>query len=904
MISSNKKNTLLILILFFTCCTYSFGAVNKLKKVLIIDSFHRSYHWTEAISKGIEKELRKHFSDIEFHHEYMDAKRYTSSELLKIFKIKMLVKYKNIKFDLILADSLEAFDFMMASGKKTFGNTPFVFAGLYKIKPQQINGRKNYTGVIASINYTQSIDLSLRIIKNPSTYYVITDATATGDNYNKMFLSILKRRNINFKILSGRDYSLDELTSILSKADKNSVVLHTLWLKDKSKDYTYKYSAKRIAASSAVPVYTFVYPFAGTGIIGGAIFNPGDYAISVAKKAKRILLGENPANISIAYYGFHRNTFDYNALKKWNIDASKYFKNSRILNIPMAFFEIHLKKISVIISVLFVFSFLIILILLNIFRRKKAEEAGRKQKMLFDKVVDFMPFPIFIVNDNSQTIYINKKYMEILGYELSDINTMEKTVKNFFPNPEYRAERLASWEKITENIDAIDFAEEEAEITAKDGTIITVRGTFKNIPPIGLLAILKDITAEKRYELSTKEFITTLEHAYKEKEDALKDVEQTKFLLEVNNAKLEELYQKAEEASRIKSEFLAIMSHEIRTPLTSMIGYSQLLLTENKLKGKEIKFVKIINESGTRLLKLLTDLLELSVIEAKGVQAEYDIFDIRKVVDDVYTLLAPKFDEKNLSFEKNLNSVNFVYSDQLKIRQIIFNLVGNAVKFTPTGKISVFIEKKGKRFLITVKDTGIGISQENFKAIFELFRQAEKAHKRRYGGTGLGLAICQKLVETLCGKIWVESEVAKGTTFFVELPALDIPERAFEYDPEITKIILFDVEIKTLPLLHKLFELGSKLKTKSVTVIEEVESELKRAGSKIVIVSLLSNISASDDIIKRIRAIKKNTKIVAIANEGDCAKLKEAGYNACYTWPISSMELMQLIDYAKNIITH
>jgi signal transduction histidine kinase len=239
---------------------------------------------------------------------------------------------------------------------------------------------------------------------------------------------------------------------------------------------------------------------------------------------------------------------------------------------------------------------------------------------------------------------------------------------------------------------------------------------------------------------------------------------------------LKESYYKLEEANGLKDEFLSIMSHELRTPLHAMLGFSQLMAMDNTLEDKHRKYVNIIYSSGEKLLKVLSDLIELSIIESGGAKCEYSKFNISSCVNDTYILLKEQFEQKGIEFVKNIHISDTIYSDPIKVRQVLLNIIGNAVKFTEKGRIEIQITPDNGNILFEISDTGIGILEDNFELIFEKFRQEESGKTRRYGGAGLGLSLSKKLIQSLGGKIWVKSKKDFGSSFFFTIPALKAGE--------------------------------------------------------------------------------------------------------------------------------
>jgi|GEM_PF-2926328 len=230
------------------------------------------------------------------------------------------------------------------------------------------------------------------------------------------------------------------------------------------------------------------------------------------------------------------------------------------------------------------------------------------------------------------------------------------------------------------------------------------------------------------------------------------------------------------ELDQLKSEFLAMISHELKTPLTSIIGYSTYLLnlSPQERMSEIVDGLTRISRNGYILLDLINKLLEFSKIEAGKVDLALEQFDLKEVVEEVSLITAPMAREKKLKLVfTSPNLPVLVEADREKIKQVILNLVSNAVKFTekPDSQILIQLEDKGNDFVqVTISDQGIGIPKQDQEVIFESFRQLDPAASRKTGGTGLGLAIAKKFIDIHQGKIWVESELQQGSRFIFQIP--------------------------------------------------------------------------------------------------------------------------------------
>jgi signal transduction histidine kinase/DNA-binding response OmpR family regulator len=328
-------------------------------------------------------------------------------------------------------------------------------------------------------------------------------------------------------------------------------------------------------------------------------------------------------------------------------------------------------------------------------------------------------------------------------------------------------------------------------------------------PILNLAATAKLITTEKNYSIRARredggefgvltdgfnEMLQQIEirdeQLRHDSEEMEKEVAARTADLVALNAEVTASKERAEYASRAKTEFLANMSHELRTPLNAIIGYSELLEEEMLDRGKEeaIPDLKKINAAGQHLLRLINDILDLSKIEAGKTQLFLESFDIRSMVEEVLNTIQPSFTERKNTLSIHCAAdLGFMHGDVVKVRQILFNLLSNACKFTKEGNVWLETTRRksatGDEILFWIRDTGIGMTPDQLSRLFRPFNQADASTTRRFGGTGLGLAISYRFCRIMGGDITVESKLGEGSAFTLRLPAVAKAQDAEEDQP-------------------------------------------------------------------------------------------------------------------------
>jgi PAS domain S-box-containing protein len=391
----------------------------------------------------------------------------------------------------------------------------------------------------------------------------------------------------------------------------------------------------------------------------------------------------------------------------------------------------------------------------------------------------------------------------------------------------------------------------------------------------------------------------------KEAEDALR----------VYARDLEVARKRAEEATRAKSEFLANISHEIRTPMNAMIGMTELAL-ETRVTREQREYLNAIQGSADALLTLVNDLLDFSKIEARKLQLDRIGFNLRDALEDTMRVLAPRAHQKGLELVCHIHSdvPDALVGDPLRLRQIVVNLVGNAIKFTEHGEVLLHVQAKSRRngntqLRFSVTDTGIGIPLEKQAVIFEAFSQADSSTTRRYGGTGLGLAISAQLVELMGGRISVESRPSQGSTFHftavfeVQQPGMEKPPARWRTLTDLP-VLIVDDNATNRRILEEVFtnwHMRPVAVESGAAALGTLEKSL-HADQPFAVVLLDGHMPDMDgfSVAERISHDSRyaGIKLVMLTSAGqpeDVARCRKLGISAYLTKPIKQSELFDVI---------
>ena len=564
---------------------------------------------------------------------------------------------------------------------------------------------------------------------------------------------------------------------------------------------------------------------------------------------------------------------------------------------------------------------------------------------------------ITLINQNASLTEISnaalKKIIDTCGFLVGALYSIDEDEVSLIcsyglnsTNP--NRERNEFYKKIIETKKSIEISSESSLSTVQTGTLdlkisylllLPVINNNKVIAILELASIGKPNADAKDYLEKIKEqlaigltnakavvqlenFVNELKLLNEEyQKQNIQIKKQNDTLLELSNQlkiKAEELAiqkEKAEDSTRLKSQFLASMSHELRTPMNSILGLTELILDKAQMSVKNRERLEVVLKSGKRLMSLINDILDLSKIEAGKMEIREEDLLLEEIIEEVSNTATPLALEKGLSFnvKRNCNTRFIINTDRGRVTQVLINLIGNAIKFTQKGKIELSVSfNQEKMLLFSISDTGIGISEEDKKIIFEEFRQIDGTTTRKYSGTGLGLAISKKILDLLGGKIWVASIEGEGSVFSFTIPV------KYEQEKRKTEVMPVNVEVLRKNIKNPVlvidddpevrYTIGQYLISKGYEVIfaENGETGIKLAISKQPFAITLDLLLPNKDGWSILKELKENlsTKdipVILVSIIGD----KNLGYGLgafeYFVKPISAEKLLTAFSKLESL---
>ena len=500
--------TEIIIYSFLILLLFSSIGFTENQKVLLLNSYHQGYQWTDAIVDGITQTLKKMNPTIEFMIEYMDTKRINHNTYIQTYFQMLQLKYTNVKLDAIIASDDNAFQFLLTYHDDIFGQTPVVFCGVNHFDQSMLKDKTNFTGVVQKADIVSTINLALSLHPTTANIVVVSDNSSTGKAYKNEVMQVVSQfPQLQFVNLDGITLTHDEFFSQLHDISNNSIVLLTLWLRDKSGIFLpWSKSMPLMTQHSPVPIYGLVDEPLKYGLIGGKLQAGYYQGQKAAEIVSRILFGnERIQDIPVEEHSPNKYMFNYKQLEKWGISESLLPADSIVIEKQVSFYK---KYKYYILFTFFIFILMFVIIVMmsfNIMIRRKGERALRESE--FRLRIFFEQAAVGVAQIESQTgrfIRVNKRYCEIVDYPLDKM--VQKTFQEI-THPDDLNEDLLNMKRLIHG-EIREFSMEKRYIQ-RNGSIVWVDLAVSPMWQIGEIpdyhiAIVQDITHRKNAELALK----------------------------------------------------------------------------------------------------------------------------------------------------------------------------------------------------------------------------------------------------------------------------------------------------------------------------------------------------------------------------------------------------------------
>ena len=722
--------------LLFSILFLNFLQANELKEVLLIHSYHKGYIWTDDISKTIEKNFSSD-KNIELTTVYMDTKRIDDpsylANLAKLYK----QQFTNRTFDLIIISDNNAFDFMELYYDSLFKNVPVLFCGINNYDKNMLDRLtfKNISGVAEEVDIEKNFELISRLHPNLKNLLIINDTSTTGYAVKKDLAKIIEKYKSKFNIEYTDNLDISDLKTKVSKLEKsNSAILFVLLFKDTTGQYfTYKQSFEEVKKVSQVPIYGFWDFYLNSGMVGGLLTSAVAQAETVSKMALEILHGKNIKDIPILEKSPNLYIFNYNELKRFNLDVYKYVENPIIINEPTSIYKEHTKFFIITIIIIALLSIIVVILKANIQRREKLE-LELSNRIEFDKVLlDTIPNPIYYKNVEGKFLGCNTSFTYLVNCSRDEV--IGKTAFDFFSLPIATKNTLIDQELLN------TFSTSTSEFTFYTTSnemkhIILNKAVYKNIDGSvgGIVCIMDDMTER---------------------------TQQRQFLIQ--QSKLAEM-----------GDMIAAIAHQWNEPLVELSALVQDIETSyllNELKDNDVK--SFVNDSMVQIKymsKTLSDFRNFLKPSTKKV-----LFSISKALTEINEIIGKQVFYSNIKMNfnyKNKNEELLIYGYENEFKQVLLNIINNAknkiveknLPLNKKGEININIQRCENCNMIEIIDDAGAIDEKIINSIFEPYFTTKE------NGMGLGLYMAKIIIEDkMKGTISVRND-KNCVIFTIKLP--------------------------------------------------------------------------------------------------------------------------------------
>lgn len=766
--------TLIAIFLFAVFPPFSAYAEEESRNILVLNSYHKGLSWTDNETEGILSTLKKSDKAYNIEVEYMDWKNHpTQDNLLNMYQY-LKNKYQNQKTDMIITTDDAALEFALQNREELFSDAPVVFCGVNEEGVAALTqGYSRVTGVAEIIDPANTIKAALKINPKLKQVYVIFDNSESGVSTGKMTMAAISRIRPELMIKTLNDKSYEELLQEVGRAPRDSVVLITTYYTDAHGERAgFEEFCQKVSKYSAVPVF-HLYEFGlGNGAIGGSMLSGKIQGKSAATMALQLLQGTDISKLPTDAVSKTRFVFDYHQLERFHISERSLPVGSEIINKPFSFFETY-KTLVILVAIIFCLLIAFILILTYYLRKisrmnselesshrdlKESDEKLRAQfeefisvqntlvssekrySILFEKMLNgyFVFEPV--LNENSKLVdirflNINPGFSVQTGFPTEGM--IGKTWTEIFKMPNKDLGYYHSVLKTGET--------EHFEVSYGDAETCFSVNAFK-ISDRQIGVVFDNITIYKQVIKEKTRMNEELEHRVIERTQELQDA--------VNELE----------------SFTYTVSHDLKSPLRAIQGYSRIMMEDYGpgLPEDGQNIIQNIRNISKDMIEMVSKLLEYAT------KAKADIIKEPILIEELFLSIFSELKSANpdrtlkLVIETGLPKV---YADRIMLRQVIYNILSNAVKFTrykETAIIQVGCTITGQEYAFYVKDNGSGFNEEYAHKLFGIFQRLHTVDE--FEGSGIGLVTVKKLIQKHGGQAWIEGLPDMGATVYFTLP--------------------------------------------------------------------------------------------------------------------------------------
>jgi len=731
--------------------------------VLVLNSYHQGYEWTDEVTRSIREEFAKIDRNIQLSIEYMDTKHYHSPEYFEILKNVYYFKYHNVHFDLIIVSDNYALEFMRKYRNYLFPKIPIVFCGIDNFTPSLIEGLENITGIVEDYNLKETIELGLKLHPDTKTIVFISDSSPGGQSDLIRFQNVISMYKKDFRIIEFADWTVDELVDRLIHLPRHAIVIRFKYEETRGGKHLSDEEKNRIWQNCPVPIYTTLGQKVEHYAIGGIINTPDLHGQAVVRLAKRIFMGESADSIPIVLKSPSVPMFDYMQLKKFHITKSSLPSGSIILNRPFSFYQQYKILVWSILTIFSVLSVLVILLSVNIVNRRQAEKALKENEEKYRLLIETVPHGILEIDMAGKINFANTALQKILLYSKKEL--LGKTVFDLVP-PEYKS-------KTEEVLNILAERREKpfqiiGKFRRKDGSLVDIQldWNFKRDPDgavNGIISVVSDIS--KRLQAEREAKIRQEQLIQADKMVALgtlvsgvaHEINNPNNFIMINIPILE----------RAWKSILPILDEYYENNGDFKVAN----LPYKQMKAEFQEICSDILEGSQRINAIIKDLKKYS---RKSEVKPTEYVDVNKVISSCIHLLGNNIQKFTDNFQVEYDDeIPLIRGNFQHFEQIIINLIQNACQSLPDRSKGVFVStafnKSNKTVEIQIRDEGVGIESENLNRIFDPFFTT----KRDEGGTGLGLFVSNNIIQKYGGQFKFSSTPGEGTIAKVIFPLKD-----------------------------------------------------------------------------------------------------------------------------------